>query len=179
MKKSMLTVPFFISGGLLLSCNGTTDSIEDKPNNSASTSTETNSESDNISYVYASVDTLMEVNQTTYHVHVDQLDLTDQATQDGDLRPGRTYVCVMEIELPGGEVLYSDTLYRDSWGYKGKIESIDAYQMALPQISSHENEIIASYYIFEYNSLDAISGNVAFDTNSKKVRLFWEESYIE
>lgn len=168
----------FSSTAILFSCteNGSQNQSSGTPQVVTS---ERTTDTDYTNTLYASVDSTFEIEQQNYRVHVDQFDLSEQAYAEGDTLPRPTYLCTMEIYSASGTVLFQDSLYRDSWGYPGKIESIQAYQLNFPQLYYLNDEIVAAYNIYEMNSMDAIIGSVAFNVKNHQSRMFWEEAYIE
>ncbi len=178
MSKQTNTFFTLISVVMLSSCVEQTNTSNTKSNEVDTNSLEEN-KSNNSNTLYASIDSTFEINDKTFKVKVNQFDLSEDAYQKGDTLPRPTYVCTMEIYSNSGTILYQDSLLRDSWGYPGKIESISAYQISLPQLFYLNDEIIASYNIYEMNSMDAIIGSVAFNVQSMETRMFWEEVYLE
>lgn len=165
----VLATTFLISG--CVDQNHATNTVT---NNGNSAPVE-KSNSTNSNTLYASIDSTFEVNDETFNVKINQFDLSEDAYQKGDTLPRPTYVCIMEIYSNSGTILYQDSLLRDSWGYPGKIESISAYQISLPQLFYLNDEIIAAYNIYEMNSMDAIIGSVAFNVQSMETRMFWKK----
>ena len=176
MKSIYLTIPAVCM--LIFSCTSNQEETPSGEQNQAS-SEPALQPGGTLQVIYASVDSTFVIGGETFAVSVDQLDLTEQAYAAGDTLERPTYACIMEIFSGTGELLFEDSLTRDSWGYPGKIEAIDAYQITMPELIFKDNEIVASYRVYELNSMDAILGSVAFDIESHEARFYWEESFLE
>lgn len=129
--------------------------------------------------VYAEVDSVFNINGKLFHLNVKQLDLTEMAAAEGDTLSRPTYACLVQLENDKKEVLFQDSLLRDSWGYPGKISSINAYQLAMPMIELHDQNVVLSFVIADPDNEEAIKGFIEFDTHNKKSRYYWEEFYGE
>lgn len=129
--------------------------------------------------LYASIDSTFSIENESYRVLVSQYDMSEDAYRKGDTLPRPTYVCYMEIFSSSGTILLQDSLYRNSWDYAGKIESIYAYQIELPQLHYENDEIIAEFSVYEMTSMDAITGSLAYNVKENKSRKFWIETKID
>jgi hypothetical protein len=129
--------------------------------------------------MYGQLDSAFNINGRIFTVNVKQFDLTDIAILSGDTITRPTFTCAVSIVNDSNKVIFADSILRDSWAYPGKIVSIDAYQIALPQMRFEGNEIVLSFNIFEHFDGDAIKGLIAFDIRTNTARFFWEESLPE
>lgn len=134
---------------------------------------------DGLTFVYASIDSVVTIDNKTYSIHVDQVDYTNLSYIKNDTLPRPTYGCHFTIRDEASKIICQDSVFRDSWGYPGKISSIDAYQIALPEIIAQDKEIQLRFKVYDYATLDAILGVFAIRPVNKEIRLFWEESSIE
>ena len=167
MKKSLLLL---IGAIALAACN--------KSNTTSDTTLAVDSlskESESIS-LYEQTDSTFAVNGKVFKVNGKLFDLTDLATANGDTLPRPTYSCAIKIFDSENKVVFKDSLLRESWGYEGKIASIDAYEIASPRLSFIDKEIILAFNIYERESEDLIEGCVAFNIETRESRYFWRES---
>lgn len=125
--------------------------------------------------LYAQLDSVLTIDGKVFTVQVQQFDLTDLAAGKGDTLNRPTYVCKARIMDAAGKIVFADSVLRDSWAYPGKIVSIDAYEIALPQLQSKGSEIVLAFNVFEQYEGDAITGFIAFDIYTREFRYYWEE----
>jgi hypothetical protein len=126
--------------------------------------------------MYGQVDSTFNIQGKTFTVQVKQFDLTDIAILSGDTITRPTFTCAVRIVDEHDKVIFADSILRDSWAYPGKMVSIDAYQIAFPQLKCEGNEIVLSFNVFEHFDGDAITGSIAFDIKTNEARYFWQES---
>lgn len=122
---------------------------------------------------YAAIDSVFTIADQPYHVRASQYDLTESA---GNASGNATYVCLIEIRDTQDKVLLSDSLFRDSWGYRGKTSSIDSYQVNFPLLSSEGSKIIFKFNVYDQQNEEGIWGFVAYDTKKKTPSYYWEEA---
>jgi hypothetical protein len=126
--------------------------------------------------MYGQLDSAFNIDGKIYNVEVKQFDLTDIAILSGDTITRPTFTCAVRIVDETNKVIFADSILRDSWAYPGKVVSIEAYQIAFPQLRFEGSEIVLSFNIFEHFDGDAIKGLIAFDIRTHAARYFWQES---
>jgi hypothetical protein len=162
MKKSIYVL---FSAVAILSCAKSTTNSE-----TASSDSSVVSDAEEMSSLYAQVDSVFQINGKSFRANVKQYDLTELVSAQGDTLSRPTYACVVSIFDEKQRELFRDSLSRESWGYEGKIAPIDAYTLAFPRISSQGNEIIFAFLLSEETDGDAMEGGVAFEVIAKKSR---------
>lgn len=156
----------------LAACNGNKKQGEQPVEDSVS-QVKTEADLDTDPIPYAEIDSVFTIDAQPYHVKALQYDLTEAT---GNTSLNATYVCLIEIRDTEKKVLMSDSLFRDSWGYKGKIASIDAYQINFPLLSAEDGKIIFKFSVYDQKNEDGIWGFVAYDTKKKEPKYYWEEA---
>ena len=126
--------------------------------------------------MYGQLDSAFNIDGKIFKVMVKQFDLTDIAILSGDTITRPTFTCAVRIVDEANNVIFADSILRDSWAYPGKVVSIEAYQIAFPQLRFEDNEIVLSFNIFEHFDGDAIKGLIAFDIRTHAARYFWQKS---
>jgi len=165
------TIALLFGLAVLISCNSKKDDKSSSMDSLSVSQLETS--------LYAQVDSTFKINGKEFRINVKQFDLTETAIAKGDTMSRPTYQCIVNIFDSNKKIVLTDSLTRESWGYPGKIVSIDAYQIAMPMLTASGNEIILQFKVFEMKDDDTIDGFIAFDVNKLTARYYWQESTLE
>jgi hypothetical protein len=162
-------IPLLLLTGLM-ACQGTRKQDEQPAEQAAS---KENTEAKAEPIPYAEIDSVFTIDAQPFHVRASQYDLTESV---GSTAGNATYVCLIEIRDTQNKVLLSDSLFRDSWGYKGKTASIDAYQVNFPLLSSEGNKIIFKFNVYDQQNEEGIWGFVDYDVKKNSPSYYWQEA---
>jgi hypothetical protein len=173
----------FLAGAIaILSCTQSSVSSE---NSTSSDSLEVTSSDDYLEAdfdptLYGEMDSTFTIGDKVFKVNVKHFDRSELATSKGDTLSRPTYTCTVKIVDASGKTVLSDSVLRDSFGYEGKIQSIDSYEMYLPdQLFYRNNEIIIPFLVSGQDD-DVIEGCMAFDIRMLTSRYYWQEpTFIE
>jgi hypothetical protein len=128
--------------------------------------------------LYAQLDTLFNVNGKRYKISIQQYDVTEVVASKGDSTFAPAYSFVINITNSDKKILLQDSLDRNSWGFPGKFNSIDHYEMAMPSFEFDRNELITTFLISDRESGYAITGKVSYNIKTQTARYFWNEADI-
>jgi hypothetical protein len=154
----------------LLSCSKSTGKQATEYSNS-----ESSGSSGRPSSLYAQVDTLFRVERKAYKISIKQYDVTEIVASHGDSTFAPAYSFVINI-TDGNKILLRDSLDRNSWGFPGKFNSIDHYEMGMPSFELDGEELITKFLISDRESGYAINGKVGYSINAHTARYFWNEA---
>jgi hypothetical protein len=130
----------------------------------------------NVISVYSSLDTVMTCDSKRLKLSIRQFDVTDEARTAGDTTSRPTFTCTIKMWNSAGKLLLSDSLARDSWGYEGKIQSINSYVLGFPMFYCEGQTLIFSFRVYEESYEDAIEGLVSYEIAKEESSYSWREA---
>ncbi|MBS1508152.1 MAG: hypothetical protein JSS79_16045 [Bacteroidetes bacterium] len=126
---------------------------------------------------FAHIDSLFVVNNNTFRVTVSQFDVSEQPEFKTDSSAHPVYLSWVEVRDANRQLLLSDSLYRDSWGYPGKTASIKSYQLYFPVIRVEDNAIVFRFNLYDEKNEEGVWGVITYDVVKRKSDYSWVENF--